>query len=154
MVAVVQGQKAITGAKDARPNIFTKYQIEKSLVNGRVHYTSVDGTIAIAYGVQWTIQPVRYRYWFYWITFKCRVALIFNSFQGHSKRLGRLSPSQRPAPRTNRPHMVLLWQGMEGCKKGPWGEMYRSVFPVSKEKWSQKWGLCQYFLLFYPSKIK
>ena len=62
---VVQGQEAITGAKDAHSYIFTTYRIENNLLNGRVHYTSIDGTQAIAYNNDegiWCIQPVGNRY--------------------------------------------------------------------------------------------
>ena len=62
---MVQSQDAITGAKDALPNIFTTYQIEENPFNGRVHYTSVDGKRAIAYSEtwgQWLIQGVKIRY--------------------------------------------------------------------------------------------
>ena len=62
-IVVVQGEESITGAKDAQSQIFTTYRIEKDLLNGRVHYTSGDGTKALAYGGgSWRIQSVEKRY--------------------------------------------------------------------------------------------
>ena len=70
MLEVVQGQEAKTGVKEHQPGIFTNYHIEENLLNGRVHYTSMDGTTAIAYhqGTYnneqggWNILPVEDRY--------------------------------------------------------------------------------------------
>ena len=57
---VVQKDESDPAARLSQPNIFTNYTIEADLVNGRVHYTSHDGTKAIAYHEdhgQWYIQP-------------------------------------------------------------------------------------------------
>ena len=65
LVEVVQTQAAKTGAKDKHPYIFTTYHIEDNFLNGRVHYTSKDGTNAIAYNNErgdWNIQPAGDRY--------------------------------------------------------------------------------------------
>ena len=46
-------------ARDLHPNIFTRYFLETGLVNGKEHYTSQDGTIAIAFNQEkrmWVIQ--------------------------------------------------------------------------------------------------
>ena len=60
---VVQGQDAITGAKDAQSHIFTTYHIEEYPLDGRVHYTSMDGRKAIAYSNgRWRIRGVKIRY--------------------------------------------------------------------------------------------
>ena len=64
---MIQGDDAKSGAKDAQSNIFTTYHIEENPLNGRVHYTSVDGKIAIAYKAYgnfgyWIIQSVAFRY--------------------------------------------------------------------------------------------
>ena len=62
---VVQGQEAITGAKDAQSKIFTTYQIEENPLNGRVHYTSIDGKRAIAWNNEdkaWHIGHAESRY--------------------------------------------------------------------------------------------
>ena len=50
-------------AKQTHSGIFTTYTIEGNLVNGRVHYTSTDGTKAIAFDPNgnWNIQPVASR---------------------------------------------------------------------------------------------
>ena len=50
-------------AKQTHSSIFTTYTIEGNLVNGRVHYTSTDGTKAIAFGSNgnWQISAVAYR---------------------------------------------------------------------------------------------
>ena len=50
-------------AKQTHSGIFTTYTIEPDLMNGRVHYTSLDGTKAIAFGGNgvWYIQPVANR---------------------------------------------------------------------------------------------
>ena len=61
---VVQKDESDTAARLSQPKIFTNYTIETGLVNGRVHYTSHDGTKAIAYHEdkgQWIIQPVERR---------------------------------------------------------------------------------------------
>ena len=52
------------GAKEKHPEIFTTYTIESDLVNGHSHYTSKDGTMAIAFNKdenEWKIQPVANR---------------------------------------------------------------------------------------------
>ena len=49
-------------AKQTQSGIFTTYTIEPDLMNGRVHYTSLDGTKAIAFGTyNWHIQHVAHR---------------------------------------------------------------------------------------------
>ena len=51
-------------ARDARPDIFKIYLIEPDLVNGKVHYTSQDGTKAIAFESslgEWNIQTAESR---------------------------------------------------------------------------------------------
>ena len=50
-------------AKQTHSGIFTTYTIEGNLENGRVHYTSTDGTKAIAFGGDgfWYIQPAANR---------------------------------------------------------------------------------------------
>ena len=47
----------------ARPEVFQTYTIEPELLNGKVHYTSEDGTHAIAKcnNGAWQIQPVSVR---------------------------------------------------------------------------------------------
>ena len=63
-IQVIQKDVSDTAARVYQPNIFTNYTIETGLVNGRVHYTSHDGTKAIAYQEdkgQWLIQPVERR---------------------------------------------------------------------------------------------
>ena len=50
----------------AQPNIFGKFTLEADLVNGHMHYTSLDGTMAIAYATSgnffaWYIQTVDQR---------------------------------------------------------------------------------------------
>ena len=62
---MIQGDDAKSGAKDAQSHIFTTYHIEENPLNGRVHYTSVDGEKVIAYNNElghWFIQPVASRY--------------------------------------------------------------------------------------------
>ena len=52
------------GAKELQPEMFTSYAIESDLVNGHSHYTSKDGTMAIAFNKdenEWKIQPVANR---------------------------------------------------------------------------------------------
>ena len=48
-----------------QPHIFTTYTLETDIVNGHVHYTSQDGTWAIAYvdsqNPHWAIQLVEDR---------------------------------------------------------------------------------------------
>lgn len=53
-----------TDAYQARPEVFQTFTIEPDLLNGKVHYTSEDGTHAIAKcnGGAWQIQPVSVRY--------------------------------------------------------------------------------------------
>ena len=66
---ICQGCSAIEvqgggGAKEKHPEIFTTYTIESDLVNGHSHYTSKDGTMAIAFNKdenEWKIQPVANR---------------------------------------------------------------------------------------------
>ena len=63
-VEIVQGSGNNTGAYGAQSKIFTTYRIEPNLVNGKVHYTSVDLKHAIAYNDkkgQWVIQSVKDR---------------------------------------------------------------------------------------------
>ena len=54
-------------ALNAHPDIFTTYTLEPGdLINGKKHYTSQDGTKAIAYNEeysgQWLIQAAEKRY--------------------------------------------------------------------------------------------
>ena len=66
---ICQGCSAIEvqgggGAKELQPEMFTSYAIEADLVNGHSHYTSKDGTMAIAFNKdenEWKIQPVANR---------------------------------------------------------------------------------------------
>ena len=46
------------GAQQSLPEYFTTYTLEASLSNGKAHYTSQDGTRAIAYGEygNWELQ--------------------------------------------------------------------------------------------------
>ena len=47
-------------AKEEQSSIFTTYTIEPDLVNGHPHYTSQDGSKAIAFNQdnnEWKIQP-------------------------------------------------------------------------------------------------
>ena len=49
---------------NAYPKIFTTYKIETNLLNGRVHYTSQDGKLALAFNAahkQWYIQDADIR---------------------------------------------------------------------------------------------
>ena len=42
-----------------QPNIFETYTLELDLVNGHKHYTSLDGTMALAYNTdnnEWKLQ--------------------------------------------------------------------------------------------------
>ena len=58
---VVQGGG---GAKARQPTIFSTYTTEPDLVNGHRHYTSQDGSMAIAFNKdhkEWKIQPVTRR---------------------------------------------------------------------------------------------
>ena len=50
-------------AYERHSSIYTSYVIEKGAINGRNHYTSEDGTQAIAScdGRSWNIQPSSYR---------------------------------------------------------------------------------------------
>ena len=51
-------------AYERHSNIYTSYVIEKGMINGRNHYTSEDGTLALVYascGV-WFIQTDQSRY--------------------------------------------------------------------------------------------
>ena len=51
-------------AKGKQSSIFTDYTIEPDLVNGHPHYTSLDGSRAIAFNLdhnEWKIQPVEKR---------------------------------------------------------------------------------------------
>ena len=127
LVEVVKSQGTTSGAKEAHPHIFTTYTIEDDLLNGKVHYTSMDGTQAIAYNNDeriWCIQPVGSRYW---IALKySRIALYINSVQGDNKHLG-INERWLKAPGPNRPYLEVLWQQrLEGCRRGPGGEMCRS----------------------------
>ena len=47
----------------AAPQIFTTYNIEEGTLNGRAHYLSGDGNVAIAYCAmgKWMIQPAEKR---------------------------------------------------------------------------------------------
>ena len=57
---------------DRHSSMFTNYHIERSFLNGKVHYTSEDGTRAISYfNNKWHIQRVEDRYWFPLITLQC-----------------------------------------------------------------------------------
>ena len=51
-------------AYETWPQIYTSYFIEKEMINGRNHYTSEDGTLALVYGScgNWLIQTDQYRY--------------------------------------------------------------------------------------------
>ena len=58
-IQVIHKDVSDTAARVYQPNIFTNYTIEADLVNGRVHYTSHDGTQAITYDEdhgEWLIQ--------------------------------------------------------------------------------------------------
>ena len=51
-------------ARDARPEIFTMYTLQSDLVNGKEHYKSHDGTMAIAYNQErgmWLVQKMEQR---------------------------------------------------------------------------------------------
>ena len=48
-------------ARDASPKIFTMYTLQSDLVNGKEHYKSHDGTMAIAYNQEmgiWIVQEL------------------------------------------------------------------------------------------------
>ena len=52
-------------ARDAQTPIFTTYNIEADLINGKVHYTSLNEDKAIAYDNafdDWNIQAAEKRY--------------------------------------------------------------------------------------------
>ena len=53
----------LTYCSQAVPEIFTTYDIEEGTLNGRVHYISGDGKVAIAYSRcgKWLIQPAKKR---------------------------------------------------------------------------------------------
>ena len=57
-VEVYQPDPSENGALQSQPEYFTTYAIEQSLTNGRAHFTSQDGTRAIAYGEygNWELQ--------------------------------------------------------------------------------------------------
>ena len=53
---MVQGKG---GAVEKQSNIFNTYTIESDVVNGHKHYTSLDGTMALAYNTdnnEWKLQ--------------------------------------------------------------------------------------------------
>ena len=53
---VVQGEG---GAIEKQPGVFHTYAVEPDLVNGYMHFTSQDGTMALTYNTdtkQWTFQ--------------------------------------------------------------------------------------------------
>ena len=53
---MVQGKG---GAVEKQSNIFNTYTIESDVVNGHKHYTSLDGTMALAFNTnesKWYIQ--------------------------------------------------------------------------------------------------
>ena len=58
-IQVIQKDQSDNAPRVFQPNIFTNYTIEADLVNGRVHYTSHDGSQAITYDEdhgEWLIQ--------------------------------------------------------------------------------------------------
>ena len=60
-VEVYQPDPSVDGAQQSLPEYFTTYTLEASLTNGKAHYTSQDGTRAIAYGEygNWELQDKR-----------------------------------------------------------------------------------------------
>ena len=51
------------GIEQAVPQIFTTYEIREGMLNGRAHYLSADGKVAIAYCAmgKWMIQAAEKR---------------------------------------------------------------------------------------------
>ena len=51
------------GIEQAVPQIFTTYEIQEGMLNGRAHYLSADGKVAIAYCAmgKWMIQEAEKR---------------------------------------------------------------------------------------------
>ena len=103
------------------PSIYTTYTIEDDLLNGKVHYTSTDRAMAIAYfGSSWLIQDATKRWWLL-LDFLIGILLLsryYMNFQGSERGLCYLCPICPRVSQFCRVQLGIFWcWNMERCQR-------------------------------------